>query len=140
MMRSEFEELIGTGVNANEYDEIELVYTYHPSISDTEGKKQMAELYTNYGMTVIRGMVPVAKAMRSLDAARIELQRREDNLNKRAKYLSEGRMDMEDAITKIEEAFEEAEGYGEFDDWFAKMKVESMDAELWETARAIVGC
>lgn len=63
MMKNEFEKLIGKTVSDEEYGTIEYVYTYHPAISETEGKAQIARLYTDYGMTVIEDMVERAGKM-----------------------------------------------------------------------------
>ena len=46
-----------------EYKMIEQVYTFHPSISETEGKTQIAMLYVNFGMSIIRDMTPRARLM-----------------------------------------------------------------------------
>ena len=46
-----------------EYSIIEKVYTFHPAISETEGKRQIAELYVNFGMALIMDMVPRAELM-----------------------------------------------------------------------------
>ncbi|WP_312428362.1 hypothetical protein [Lacrimispora sp.] len=63
MMKNEFEKLIGKTVGEEEYSTIEYVYTWHPAISETEGKAQIARLYTDYGMTVIEDMVERAGKM-----------------------------------------------------------------------------
>jgi hypothetical protein len=59
MMKNEFEDHIGHAVSDEEYSTIEYVHTWHPAISETEGKAQIAKLYTDYGMTVIEDMVAV---------------------------------------------------------------------------------
>ena len=46
-----------------EYFIIEKVYTFHPAISETGGKRQIAELYVNFGMALIMDMVPRAEIM-----------------------------------------------------------------------------
>lgn len=50
MTKQEFEERLGKTVNDRDYVRIEEVYTYHPSISETEGKNQIAYLYKTFGM------------------------------------------------------------------------------------------
>ena len=45
MMKQEFEKLIGKEVSEEDYSLIDRVYTFHPAISETEGKKQIAILY-----------------------------------------------------------------------------------------------
>ena len=67
MMREEFEKLVGENVSNEEYRIIDYVYTWHPSISGTEGKQQMAYLYTNFGMAVINAMVEGADIAEGLE-------------------------------------------------------------------------
>lgn len=67
MMKNEFEKLIGKTVGEEEYSTIEYVYTWHPAISETEGKAQIARLYTDYGMTVIEDMVERAGKMETAE-------------------------------------------------------------------------
>ncbi|HCT63891.1 MAG TPA: hypothetical protein DIC60_01200 [Lachnospiraceae bacterium] len=50
-MKSEFEALAGPVSDAN-YKVIDRVYTFHPSISEVEGKRQIAGLYKSFGMRV----------------------------------------------------------------------------------------
>ncbi|WP_313152101.1 hypothetical protein [Lacrimispora sp.] len=67
MTKNEFEKLIGKTVSNEEYGTIEYVYTWHPAISETEGKTQIARLYTDYGMTVIEDMLERAGKMEKLE-------------------------------------------------------------------------
>lgn len=68
MMKSEFEEIIGRTVKEEEYDAIEFVYTWHPAISDTDGKQQIADLYKAGGMAVINDMSKRALMARDIEA------------------------------------------------------------------------
>ncbi len=74
MLKEEFEKLAGGQVSAADYRTIEYVYTWHPSISETDGKTQIADIYRNYGMCVISGMVEAAQYV-------------EDIHNKKEKYI-----------------------------------------------------
>lgn len=67
MMKHEFEEKLGKSVTESEYKDIEFVYTFHPSVSNTEGKKQIAELYKIGGIRLIRDMIPTARKAQLLD-------------------------------------------------------------------------
>lgn len=58
MMKEEFEKLVTRPFTASEYKEIEYVYNYHPSI---ENKAQIAALYDEFGMRIIRDMRPTAE-------------------------------------------------------------------------------
>lgn len=67
MMKHEFEEKLGKSVTESEYKDIEFVYTFHPSISNTEGKTQIAKLYELGGNRLIKDMIPTARKAQLLD-------------------------------------------------------------------------
>lgn len=75
MTREEFEkQLEATGcspimqcITDEEYSLIEKVYQFHPSISETNGKVEIAELFSKFGMSVIRDMEPRADVMMRLE-------------------------------------------------------------------------
>ena len=67
MMKQEFENLIGTTVSNEDYSTIEYVYTWYPTISEIEGKDQIAKLYMDFGMPLIEDMVERAGKMENLD-------------------------------------------------------------------------
>lgn len=46
---------------------IEYVYMYHPSISNVDGKDQIAYLYVHFGMRIIRDMRNTAHAMENYE-------------------------------------------------------------------------
>ena len=92
MMKEEFERLAGVKVAPEDYKEIDFVYTWHPGISETAGKMQIATLWTIGGRRLIMDMKPTAtKAMelsREITDAKSELVR----LEHRMKLLKEGRV------------------------------------------------
>lgn len=49
MTKQEFQKRIGAEISQKDYSIVEHVYTWHPSISEVEGKEQIAELYKSYG-------------------------------------------------------------------------------------------
>ena len=67
MNRQEFNERCKVGVTDTEYKKIEMVYTYHPSISETEGKNQIAMLVEMFGMRIIEDMLPTAEKARDYE-------------------------------------------------------------------------
>ena len=101
MMKAEFEALIGKSVTEGEYKDIEMVYTWHPAIKNTTGKDQMALLYNNFGMGVIKGMVPVAKKMEGLDGEMTKLEAQMHGIHQREEMLAEGDTRLEYAIDKL---------------------------------------
>lgn len=50
MQKQEFEERIERTVTDEQYKVIEEVYMWHPSIRNTSGKDEVAELYKSFGM------------------------------------------------------------------------------------------
>ena len=92
MMKSEFTALIKGDVTNAEYEKIEFVYNYHPSINNVGGKKQIADLYNSFGMRIILDMYATAEK-----AAKIEndIQILQQNLavaKQNYKELQEGRI------------------------------------------------
>ncbi len=87
MSKNEFEKLIGRAVSDEEYSTIEYVYTWHPAISETEGKDQIADLYMNYGMTVIADMVDRAGKMEKLEGELMVAQNQVTIIQNRIKML-----------------------------------------------------
>ena len=57
MLKSEFETMTDIEEISNkDYETIENVYMYHPAIDDIKGKEQIAYIYKEFGMTVIKDM------------------------------------------------------------------------------------
>lgn len=131
MMKQEFEALVGKTVPEAEYKVIEYVYTWHPSIKDTEGKKQMEVLYSQFGMGIIKGMVPVAQKMEELDKEERELKRKMALIHERKEVISEGDMTLETAIDKVNELYMKAES----EQLFEKL-VKELDFDADVIARA----
>ncbi len=108
MMKEEFEGLIGREVSSKEYSEIEFVYTWHPAISETEGKKQIAMLYETFGMTVIRNMTETAAIMQDLDKERREAVRVLEQINKRIGLVHKGNLVHEKCRKECDVLFEKS--------------------------------
>jgi len=87
MMKNEFEKLVGKAVSNEEYGTIEYVYTWHPAISETEGRAQITRLYTDYGMTVIEDMVERAGKMEKLEGELMVAQNQVTIIQNRIKVL-----------------------------------------------------
>ena len=61
MNMEEFSKLSTRGFTQDQYKVIERVYTFHPSISEVEGKKQIAYLYSTFGIRIIHDMLATAE-------------------------------------------------------------------------------
>ena len=85
MTKQEFKALTKRSFTDNAYLDIETVYTFHPSISETEGKKQIASLYDTFGMRIIKDMLPTAEKAKEYEERiaqkRHELEALRDELN-----------------------------------------------------------
>ena len=57
-----------------EFEAIQFVYNYHPSIHPSEGKNQIAMLYSTFGMRIICDMYETAKRAQELEDERRRLK------------------------------------------------------------------
>lgn len=73
-------------VTPEQYELIEFVYTWHPLISETEGKEQVAFLYNNFGIGIFKEMEPKA----------VEAMRIENEIFSLKKQISKLEQQMED--------------------------------------------
>ena len=76
MMKEEFMEVSGVKkINDEAYALIEFVYTFHPLISETNGKEQVAYLYNNFGIGIFKEMEAKAIAAQKVESKIHELER-----------------------------------------------------------------
>ena len=69
MMKDEFLTLANIKNISNEdYSLIEYIYTWHPLIKDTTGKEQVAGLYSNFGISIFKEMLPKAQEAQHLES------------------------------------------------------------------------
>ena len=84
MTREEFNSLIEPEKTKRPNDEdwkiIEFVYTFHPSISETRGKEQIAYLYKTFGMRIIKDMIQTAKRAEAMEKELSELRAKYNKL------------------------------------------------------------
>lgn len=90
MTQQEFESRIDGTVTTEEYSLIEYVYTFHPSISNTEGKDQIAGIYKIGGMRLIKDMIPTAQKAEQLDRGIQNTVANLQSLRNQYKELKEG--------------------------------------------------
>ena len=77
-------------LSVQDYTDIEYVYTWHPAISETKGKEQIAWLYVNFGMCVISDMYETASLNEDLDDELKEAQRKVNKIKDRIERLRKG--------------------------------------------------
>ena len=90
MMKEEFEKFVGETVSNEDYNVIETVYIWHPSISEVSGKDQISSIYRQFGMPVIHDMLETATYAKELDAQRRQLMRCVDEIDQRFCKLQNG--------------------------------------------------
>lgn len=73
MMLNEWTTLTGNNPTPEQWDVIETVYTWHRSITDAGGKKQMKALYDIGGYPIIASLYTDAVIARDLESERRQL-------------------------------------------------------------------
>lgn len=74
MQKQEFEERIERTVTDEQYKVIEEVYMWHPSIRNTSGKDEVAELYKSFGMTIFHGYCDINLCADTIPEPRKDIQ------------------------------------------------------------------
>ncbi|MGN0598684.1 MAG: hypothetical protein ACI4JK_02215 [Oscillospiraceae bacterium] len=91
MTKHEFLTNLPEGARApseKEYELIDFVYNYHPSIHPVEGKKQIAMLYNTFGMRIILDMQETAKRAQEISNEIRKLRWRIEELEDEQQELS----------------------------------------------------
>ena len=88
MQKQEFEERIERTVTDEQYKVIEEVYMWHPSMRNTSGKDEVAELYKSFGMTIFHDMLPRTKKAHELDELLRNAQREVQRIQEEIEELS----------------------------------------------------
>lgn len=100
--------------NDTEYEIIEFVYEWHPSINSRgtgrEGKKQIADLYIEFGMSVISDMLETACKAKSIITRYFETKRQLKELRNKAKSIDNLINETKSQIKNLEKGFEKLTG------------------------------
>lgn len=91
MTKQEFVGLLPDGARApsdEEFAVIDLVYMYHPSISDIQGKYEIMSLYVLFGIRIIYDMKETALKAKAIEDKRRELQAELEQLELEEEELS----------------------------------------------------
>ena len=91
MNKQEFEKLINGSVSNEDYKIIELVYTYHPSIPEVNGKGQIATLYQLGGIRLIKDMQATAIRGKQLEETITTTKNALSKLEEEYKLFKEGK-------------------------------------------------
>ena len=76
MTKQEFETLTGQQLNDEDYGIVEKVYAFYPGMPDVDGKKVVAQLYRQFGLTIFRDMYERANRISEIEGA-IQEQKRQ---------------------------------------------------------------
>lgn len=90
MNKQEFEERLGTTVSDEEWEKINYVYTWHPSISHVNGKDDIAKLYKIGGPRLMIDMISTAKEWERLENLRADLKLRISKVEEMMNALARG--------------------------------------------------
>ena len=72
----------------SEFDTIQFVYNYHPAIHPSEGKDQIAMLYSTFGMRIIMDMLDTAQQAELIESERRQLKTRLRELEREEEELA----------------------------------------------------
>ena len=114
MQKQEFEQLIQTEISDEEYRIIEKVYVWHPAISETEGKSQIADLYRDNGMAIIKNMEETADVMIELDRQERDILKQLEEIRQRKTRTAAGNLNYERARAAVEKTFKTTDTATEF--------------------------
>ena len=135
MQKQEFEQLIQTTISDEEYRIIEKVYVWHPAISNMEGKNQIADLYRDGGMAVIKNMEETADTMIELDRQEQDIRKQLEGIRERKVRVAAGNLDYERARTAVEKAFNVSDAEVDFRDRLNFLKTIFGSETVMEAAR-----
>lgn len=89
MNQQEFETRIKSAVSPEDFEIVQEVYIFHPSIPDVGGKDVIAKIWKQFGMRMIRDMLDTAQRMSGIESdinhEKIEL----DNLQRQIRERRE---------------------------------------------------
>ena len=72
----------------SEFETIQFVYNYHPAIHPSEGKDQIAKLYSEFGMRIIMDMLDTAQQAEIIESERRQLKARLRELEQEEEELA----------------------------------------------------
>lgn len=79
-----------TTVTSEQYHAIEQVYTFHPAISEIDGKKQIAMLVKTFGMAIIYDMLPRAEKAEQMENELLQMKQAVANKEQQLRELRTG--------------------------------------------------
>lgn len=111
----EFEKRVNEAITDSDWEIIQKVYTWHPAISDTNGKDEIASIWKIGGMPLIKGMVEVADLTMKLDEEERRIKAQLTKIQNRKKEVASGNTEYERCLGEIKSAFEAADNVNQFE-------------------------
>ena len=141
MMKEEFEKLVGKEISMVDYVDVEYVYTWHPAISESNGKAQIiAAIYNAGGMVVIRSMKEATTIAQELDMELSEEMRKVERLKARIQNLKNGDITFERCLKDCEKIFNLSETPEQLERNFRNMANEGeYEISMINEAKTILG-
>ena len=117
MTKQEFEERAGKKVSLQEWNIIETVYTWHPSISEENGKDEIVEIYHSKieGFAIIKEMYEAATMIDDLDKERRKLEAALEKVRKRMNQVAKGNLVYERCRRDAEKYYEKSNSADQWD-------------------------
>ena len=122
MTKQEFEKIIGEEISQEDYSIVDHVYTWHPSISNVEGKDEIADLYKKFGMPIIKNMTEVANYMESLDKELRQARRVIEEIKDRTCKVANGDTELERCIADAKSLFPKISNRNEWGSMYACLR------------------
>lgn len=138
MLKEEFETLVDKCVTSSDYEKINHVYTWHPSISETNGKEQIAELYKQYGMSIILQMTEAADYGMKIEQDIADLRKQMNELDERYNDLKRGDLNFERCYREVEKYFSKSENPKEFEELLGNYVCPYYPVGMIERAKKLV--
>ena len=82
MTKQEFETLAGQQLNDDDYGIVERVYAFYPGIPDVDGKKVVAQLFRQFGLTIFQDMYERANKISELESVIREKKRQLEHVTR----------------------------------------------------------
>lgn len=111
----EFEKRVNEAITDSDWKIIDMVYTWHPAISDTNGKNEIASIWKIGGMPLIKGMVEVAELTMKLDEEERKIKAQLEKIQNRKREVASGNTEYERCYGEMKSAFEAADNVNQFE-------------------------
>ncbi|MCM1120082.1 MAG: hypothetical protein NC543_12080 [bacterium] len=104
MVKEEFQDMIGQIISDQDYEIINTVYNFHPSVNEVSGKEEVAELYKSFGLAIFYDLLPRAERNCELERQLHRAQEKVEHIKQVMMELAHGSIPVgEDAVMEVQE-------------------------------------